>query len=197
VRRAWLLLLSTACSSSPSSETWRSLDGWDVAAGEVHLASPGAGDLYSLETYGDFELSLEWKISAGGNSGIFFRASDDRAAYETGPEMQILDDERHADGADPKTSAAANYALHAPSAYQKRPAGQWNQVRLIVRGARVEHFINGSKVVEYELGSAEWESLVAASKFADFSSYGSNSEGFIVLQDHGDEVWFRDVEIRR
>ena len=170
--------------------------GWVVEDGAL-VCKGGGGDLVSREEYADFELRLEWKISPGGNSGILFHASEDHDnVWESAPEMQILDDARHPDGKNPKTSAGSNYALLAPPPGTTRPVGCWNEVRLIVRGSHVEHWQNGVKLLEYELWSPEWKALVAASKFAKMPGYGLNKTGHLALQDHGDTVAFRDIRIR-
>jgi uncharacterized protein YycO len=116
--------------------------------------------------------------------------------WESGPEMQILDNARHADGKNPLTSAGANYGLKAPVRDVTRPVGEWNDARLVVSGAHVEHWMNGVKVVEYELWSPAWESLVKASKFVKMPAYGRAKRGRIALQNHGDPVWFRNITIR-
>lgn len=188
-----------------SLEAWRGFRREDVPAGwsardGVLVFTPGldGGDLITRETFTDFDLRLEWKVSPGGNSGIMFAVVEDAdRTYESGPEMQVLDDAGHADGRSPLTSAGANYGLHAPSADVVRPAGEWNEARLVRRGARVEHWLNGTKVVEYELGSDDWESRVAGSKFARWPAYGAHHEGHIALQDHGDPVRFRNLRILR
>lgn len=171
--------------------------GWSVENGA--LARVGeAGDIVTEEEFGDFELSLEWKIAAGGNSGVFFRVSEEHDyVWETGPEMQILDNEGHGDGLDPRTSAGADYALHPPRWDATRPVGMWNQIRLICRGPHVEHWMNGKQLLEYELWTPEWNELVAGSKFASMPGYGKNRRGRIALQDHGDPVEFRNVKVRR
>jgi hypothetical protein len=110
--------------------------------------------------------------------------------------MQVLDDARHADGQSRLTAAGANYGLDPAPAGVVRAAGQWNQVRLVVNGAHVEHWLNGTKVVEYELGSPDWEAKVRASKFASHPHYGRNAEGYLGLQDHGDWVAYRNIKIR-
>ncbi len=175
--------------------------GWAIEDGcIVHRKAGGGGDIVTDGTYGDFELKLQWRISPGGNSGIFFRVSeaDDRNwVWETGPEMQVLDNDRHADGRSPLTSAGANYALHAPPRDVTRPVGLFNDVHLIVRGGRVEHRLNGVTLLEYDLDSEAWEQLVAGSKFSGMPGYGRERSGHIALQDHGDLVWYRNLEIRR
>lgn len=172
--------------------------GWSVEDG-ILTFTPGAGggDLMTREQFGDFELELEWKIGEGGNSGIFYRATEaERAPYWTGPEFQILHNEGHPDGRTPATSAGSNYALHAPIEDVTRPPGEWNRVRIVLDGARVEHWMNDVKIVEYELWTDEWRDLVAGTKFVDWPAYGMARTGHIGLQDHGDPVSFRNIRIR-
>jgi hypothetical protein len=171
--------------------------GWQVVDGALTRAGPRAGDIVTREKFRNFELALEWKIGPGGNSGVFYRASeDDDAIYWTAPEMQVLDDAKHPDAASRLTSAGANYGLDPAPAGVVRPAGEWNEARVVVNGSHVEHWLNGQKVVEYELGSPGWEAKVKASKFAPHAHYGRNAEGYIGLQDHGDWVSFRNIKIR-
>lgn len=171
-------------------------EGWSVEAGALVRTGPG-GDIVTAEEFENFELTLEWNVAAGGNSGIFFRVTEAGGwIFETGPEIQVLDDERHADGKSRLTAAGSNFALHAAPAGVVHPAGEWNRVRLVVNSAHVEHWLNGQKVVEYELGSPEWEALVQASKFAQWPGYGRARKGRIALQDHGDRVAYRDIKIR-
>jgi hypothetical protein len=185
-----------------SLEGWRGFrsnqppPGWAAVDGTLARTGPG-GDIVTVDEFGDFDLRLQWKISEGGNSGIIFRVANvGSEVWESGPELQILDNARHVDGKNPLTSAGANYALHAPVRDVTRPVGDWNDVRLVVAGARVEHWMNGVKVVEYELWSPAWESLVKASKFVKMPAYGRAKRGRIALQDHGDRVWFRNITIR-
>ncbi len=170
--------------------------GWEVVDGCLTRTGPG-GDLVTDEEFEDFELELEWRLAPGGNSGIFFHVSDDfGAVWETGPEMQVLDNARHRDGMDPRTSAGANYALHPPARDDTRPVGLFNRARLRVQGGRVEHWLNGVLQCRYTLGDDDWERRVAASKFASMPAYGRAGRGRIALQDHGDPVGYRDVRLR-
>jgi len=190
---------------------WRSYNGdtpnaaWIVEDGAIVLdvdddtEEMTGGDLISERQFENFELELEWKLSEGGNSGIFYRVREmpeHDVAYLTGIEMQVLDDDRHIDGGEPKTSAGACYALYPPTADVVRPVGQWNSVRLLVDDGHVEHWLNGQKVVEYVIGSDDWNERVAASKFADWEHFARYPRGHIALQDHTDRVWFRNIRIR-
>ena len=146
--------------------------GWDVLDGTIHHDGDGI-DLITTDEFKDFELRLDWKIAPGGNSGIFYRATEEYdEIYWSGPEMQVLDDAAHPDGHDRLTSAGSDYGLYAAPAGVVRPAGEWNAVRIIVRGNHVEHWMNGIKVVAYELNSADWSAKVAASKFHEWPDYG-------------------------
>lgn len=172
--------------------------GWHVRDGLLAFA-PGVegGDLITRDQFDDFELRLEWRVGPAGNSGIFYRATEDREEIWHGAhEMQILDDAGHRDGGDPSTSAGAAYALYPPSADVVRPTGEWNQVRIVASGPHVEHWLNGVKVVEYEIGSEDWNRRMRASKFIERPGFGESPRGHIGLQDHGDPVWYRDIRIR-
>jgi hypothetical protein len=155
------------------------------------------GDLITVDQFANFELALDWQIAAGGNSGIMFRVSESAdATHLTGPEMQILDNRGHSDGQSPLSSAGACYGLYPPASDVTRSVGSWNEARIVANGARVEHWLNGVKIVEYELGSADWLARLATSPFRDVPTYGREPRGHIALQDHGDRVAFRSIRIR-
>jgi hypothetical protein len=183
-------------------EGWRAFKsetppaGWKVVDGLLARDST-SGDLMTKNQYGDFELRLEWKISPAGNSGIMFHVTTAaELTYETGPELQVLDNAGHRDGENAITSAGSNYALHAPLGDVTKPIGEWNDTRLIVKGPHVEHWMNGVKLLEYEMWSDDWEKRVQASKFGKMPAYGRAKRGHIVLQDHGDPVWYRNLRIK-
>ncbi|MDE2944596.1 MAG: DUF1080 domain-containing protein [Gemmatimonadota bacterium] len=188
-----------------SLDAWRGFRMDDVPAGwsakERALAftpGVGGGTLITRETYTDFDLRLEWKVGEGGNSGIFFGISENtERAFESGPEMQVLDNAGHYDGGNPLTSAGSNYGLHAPPEDLSNPAGEWNEARIVRHGNQVVHWLNGVQVVEYEIASPEWEALVAGSKFVEWPDYGRHHEGHLGVQDHGDPVWYRNIRVRR
>ena len=170
--------------------------GWAVVDGALARVGAG-GDIITDRSFADFELSLEWRLEEGGNSGVFYRAAEgEEWVYHSAPEMQVLDDDVHPDGRDSLTSAGSNYGLHAAPRGVVRPVGEWNEARIVVQGAHVEHWLNGTRVVEYELRSPEWEALVAASKFNQWPAYGRADRGHIGLQDHGDPAWYRNIKIR-
>ncbi len=176
--------------------------GWTVTDGTLGLAGgsgePSDGDIVTREEYGNFELRLQWRIAKDGNSGIMYRVSEEYSApYESGPEMQVLDDAGHADGKSRLTAAGSCFGLYPAPAGIVKPAGEWNDVRIIANGAHVEHWMNGVKVVEYELWSADWKARVAASKFKQWPGYGLSKKGHIALQDHGNAVSFRSIRIRK
>lgn len=172
--------------------------GWSVVDGCLVRTGPG-GDIMTADQYQDYEFKLEWRISPAGNSGIIYRVSNEppnNYPWETGPEMQVLDNSEHADGRNALTSAGSDYALLAPPKDVTRPIGFFNEARIVVQGNHVEHWLNGEKQCEYELNSPEWNKLVAGSKFKDMPRYGTAPRGYIVLQDHGDRVWYRNIKIR-
>lgn len=193
----WMLLFD-----GESTTGWRGFgqaempDGWRVEDGCLACVGSG-GDIVTEQTFADFELVLEWRISPGGNSGIFYRVTEEGDyPWLSGPEMQVLDNSEHADGKSPFTSAGSAYALYAPEQDDTRPVGEFNQVRIVVRGPQVEHWLNGVEQCEYELWSEDWHERVAASKFASMPNYGLARRGHIALQDHGDLVWYRNIKIR-
>ncbi|MEX2153449.1 MAG: DUF1080 domain-containing protein [Gemmatimonadaceae bacterium] len=160
------------------------------------------GDLMTRETFADFELSWEWKIGRGGNSGVKYNVSEEISMAASpshaalGFEYQLLDDSLAEDNKIPSHRAGALYDMIAPSAVTVRPAGEWNVSRLVFRGNHGEHWLNGSKVVEFELGTPRTDSLLAKSKYRSIQNFAQRRTGHIVLQDHGEEVYFRNIKIR-
>jgi hypothetical protein len=170
--------------------------GWRVVDGALTRVESG-GDIITVGQYDDFELALEWRVAPGGNSGIFYRVSEDgEHAWQSGPEMQVLDDAAHADGRSLLTSAGALYGLYPARRGISKPAGEWNAARIVLDGNRVEHWLNGTRVVEAELGSPDWQARLERSKFDTLPRYGRNRSGHIGLQDHGDRVEYRNIKLR-
>jgi len=178
-----------------ASETrWRVEDGTLT----VPAGSPGATnqrDLVTDATYAQFDLRWEWKLAEGGNSGVKYFVLEDRNDA-IGHEYQMIDDEREPDAkVGPHHQTAALYDVLAGTDRPTKPAGEWNISEIIVRGLHVEHWLNGRRVLQYELGSPELKSAIARSKFRDVPRFGTPQNGHILLQDHGSQVWFRKVEI--
>lgn len=202
-----------------TSEGWRNYgketfpDGWVVEDGMIHCPGSGRGEaggkdrgdiIYGEQPFDNFHLKLEWKISEGGNSGIFYLGQEsDEYDYiwKTAPEMQILDNEKHPDaqmGTNGNRQAGSLYDLIAADPQNAKPVGEWNQVEIMVYKGSVWHKQNGEKVVEYHLWTPEWNEMVAGSKFPELNEDWADvaSEGYIGLQDHGDDVWFRNIKIK-
>lgn len=170
--------------------------GWQAINGSLTRVSRAA-DIITTEQFGDFELTLEWRVEPRGNSGIFYRAVEGLEwIYHGAPEYQVLDDAGHPDGRREITSAGSDYGLYGTPRGVVRPAGEWNSTRIVAKGAHVEHWLNGRKVVEYEQGSPDWAARVAGAKFAAWPQYGKAMRGHIGLQEHGGRVEFRNIKIR-
>jgi 3-keto-disaccharide hydrolase len=186
-----------------SLEAWRGYktdkvpSGWRVAGGELVKDAPVA-DIVSKEEFGDFELELEWKIGEAGNSGIFYRGTEEYDhIYWSGPEYQLLDDIKGADNKSRLTCAGAAYALYPSPSGHLKPVGEWNQTRIVAKGPHVEHWLNGVKLLEYELWSPDWETKVKDSKFAKYPNFGRAKRGHIALQgDHSGTLAFRNIRVR-
>ena len=194
---------------SVATAHWKVQDGaiHKVARSSVPLGANGrplpGGDLVTVESFGDFEFAFEWKISEGANSGVKYNVSEAMTGTGTGAlgfEYQILDDERHPDakaGVNGNRTAAGLYDLIAPVANKPvKPVGEWNEGRIVFRGNHAEHWLNGVKTVEYDLGSPRMNALLAASKYASIAGFADRRRGQIVLQDHQDEVWYRNLKVR-
>ncbi len=170
--------------------------GWDVVDGTLTRVGAG-GDIVTVEQFENFELEFEWKVGAAGNSGVFYRINPEvEVTYMSAPEYQVLDDGAHRDGQSRLTSAGSAYALYAAPAGHTKPVGEWNTGRIVVDGAKVEHWLNGTRVVAYELWSADWERRVKESKFNAWPAYGRSKRGHIGVQDHGDRVQFRAIRVK-
>ncbi len=161
----------------------------------VHAAKGGGGDLVTEETYEQFDLRWDWKVAPGANSGVKYFILEERGAA-IGHEYQMIDDEQHSDAkTGPLHQTAAFYDVLPPTVKATRPAGQWNESRILVKGSTVQHWLNGKLVLTYTLGSPEVKEGIAKSKFKAVQGFGDRVPGRILLQDHGDEVWFRNIKI--
>jgi len=205
----WYLLFD-----GENTDQWRGYQkkefpkGWEVVDGTIHVLGSGrgeaggGGDIITIKKYGNFEFSLEWKVSKGGNSGIFYLAQEieGQPIWKSSPEMQILDNEGHPDavlGIKGNRQAGALYDLLPADPQTAKPAGEWNHVKIMVFKGTVVHWMNGAMVTEYHLWTDDWKAMVAESKFKDYEWFmNPASEGHIGLQDHGDDVWFRNIKIR-
>lgn len=178
---------------------WKVEDGCLVTSGNAS-GSDMSGDIVTRDMYEDFDLSLEWKISKGGNSGIFFHVLEGayEAPYFTGPEYQLIDDIGFPDKLEEWQQAGANYAMHNADKSKKKlkPAGEFNSSRIQVKDGHVIHWLNGEKIVEYDLWTEEWYILARVGKWKEYPYYGLARKGYIGLQDHGSPVYFRNIKIR-
>jgi hypothetical protein len=175
--------------------------GWKIIDGVLHNSGKGSdhgGDIITKKQFTNFELYLEWKIAPESNSGVFFHVQEGLtdAIYESGPEYQLLDDKGWPSKLEDHQYSGANYAMHVPENAEVVPIEEWNSTKIIVNGPHVEHWLNGKKVLEYELWSEQWFELKSASKWAETPNYGMSESGHIGLQDHGGLTMFRNMKIR-
>jgi hypothetical protein len=186
-----------------SLDAWRGYQGkpiptgWHIAGNTLAKDVPVA-DIVTKDEFGDFELELEWKIGEGGNSGIFYRGTEEyNHIYWSGTEYQLLDDIKAEDNKTRLTCAGAAYGIYPSPEGHLKPVGEWNSTRIIAKGTHVEHWLNGVKLLEYEFGSADWLARVKGSKFNAWPNYGLAKSGHIGLQgDHTGTLAFRNIRIR-
>ena len=172
--------------------------GWTIQDGALTKAAGRGGDLLTLAEYGDFELSFEWKISPGGNSGVLYRVGLGEAAVpRTGPEYQILDNSKAKDSQIVNHLAGSLYDLGPPTRRDlPKPVGEWNSARIVIRGWKIEHWLNGTLVIAADLASPEGKAMIAGSKFKAWPKFATLARGHIALQDHGDAVSYRSLKLR-
>lgn len=175
--------------------------GWEVANGELIALGQGgdhANDILTNDEYENFELMVDWKLSSQANSGIFFNVVEQGydMAYATGPEYQLIDEDGWPDKLEDWQRTAANYAMNPPARKAARPVGQWNTTRIVVNKGHVQHWLNGVKVVEYQMWTPEWEQKVKTGKWKGYPGYGRAKRGRLGLQDHGNKVFFRNLKVR-
>ncbi|MCB9913930.1 MAG: DUF1080 domain-containing protein [Planctomycetes bacterium] len=183
-------------------EGWRALrtgdapgEGWQVVGGALYHTR-GGGDLVSERAFGEFELEFEWRVAEGANSGVKYMVASGTADAAYGPEYQVLDDARHVDGALAKHRSASLYDLYAPEGGPEVLPGVWHRGRIVVRGDRIEHWLDGARVVDVDTSTPEWRAALAASKYAGTEAFARTGRGHLALQDHGDEVWYRSLRVR-
>ena len=188
----------------------RSTDGsaWKVSDGTLSLDAVqkdgwqvrGGGDLVTDEEFENYHLSLEWKVADSANSGIIFNIKEDakyKNSWYTGLEMQVLDDEGHPDRKWVSHRAGCLYDLIAVSQPAVKPAGQWNKAEIVLNKGELKLWLNGVNVVSTTMWTDDWKKLVAGSKFKDMPDFATYHVGRIGLQDHGNQVWFRNIKIRK
>ena len=170
---------------------------WFVKDGAI-TKTAGTRDIMTVDQYGDFELTFDWRLTTGGNAGVFYRATEEYDhVYWSGPEYQLLDDANHPDGKSRLSSAGALMSVYPSPPGIVKPANEWNSARIVVQGPHVEHWANGTKLLEYELWSDDWKAKVAASKFRTWPNYGLAKRGYISFQgDHPGELNLRNIRIR-
>jgi len=170
-------------------------EGWVIEADGSLFRKEKAGDLLSKQEFASFELTWEWKIAEGGNSGLKYWVNRISGA-QLGLEYQMIDDERHPDARKGGTrQTAAIYDIQAASEASSKPAGEWNQSKVICKGTKIEHWLNGKKVVEADASSDDWKERITRSKFMKFEGFAPG-QGKLLLQDHNDPVWFRNIQIK-
>ena len=192
----------TLCDGT-SLDAWRGYksdrgpSGWQIVDRTL-AKETRVDDIVSKDEFGDFELEIEWKIGKGGNSGIFYRGTEEYDhIYWSAPEYQLLDDAAAADNVTRLTCAGAAYALYPSPPGHLKPVGDWNATRIVAKGAHVEHWLNGFKLLEYELWSPDWTEKVNASKFKDYPNYGRAKKGHLAMQgDHEGTLAFRNIRVR-
>ena len=177
------------------------LDDWKVENGALVLNSTKKDDdIVTDQEYENYHLMLDWNINEGGNSGIIFNVKEspeyDRT-FKTGPEMQVLDNERHADAKIPKHRAGDLYDLIASSSETVKPAGQWNTAEIIKNKDSLTLRLNGATVVQTILFDGNWKKMIAGSKFKEWKTFGTFKKGVFALQDHGDKVMYRNIKLRK
>jgi hypothetical protein len=186
IGKAWKAENGTLRLDAASKKDWQTAEG---------------GDIVSEKEYENFDLRLEWNIAPGGNSGIMFYVKEDASLYpypwHTGPEMQVLDNAAHLDAKIIKHRAGDLYDLMSVSKETVKPAGEWNAVRIVANKGDLDFYMNDAHVLHTTLWTDSWRALVANSKFKDMPGFATFRSGRIALQDHGDNVWFRNIKIKR
>ncbi len=185
---------------------WRGYKGqaaaasWKIVGGSLG-SKPAAGEalghLISNEQFGDFELRFDWKMVAGGNSGVMYRVTEaQQNPWDSGPEYQVLDNTKHPDGHNPLSSASACYAVYPPAKDASKPVGEWNEGRIVATGNRVEHWLNGEKVVQYEVGTPDFSAHLKTSRYWATPEWGRAARGHLCLQDYGSALEYRNIKVR-
>lgn len=201
IKEGWELLFDGKTMDNWKTFNGGEVTGWKIVNGEMHNSGVGSdhgGDIITKKQYENFELYLEWKIAPESNSGVFIHVQEGLAdtIYETGPEYQLIDDKGWPTKLEDDQYSGANYAMHVPQNVKVVPLDQWNITKIVVNNPHVEHWLNGKKVVEYDLWSDEWKALKETGKWKDMPHYGAAKKGHIGMQDHGGLTMFRNIKIR-
>jgi hypothetical protein len=200
-KAGWILLFDGQTTNGWRPYHNQPAKGWEIAAGQLHCKEgqlETRADLITTAQYDNFELTFDWKINKGFNSGVIYRSEEgDGATYETGPEYQLIDDEGYPEKLEDWQKSGSDYAMHPPSEIAAKPAGEYNHTKILVNGAHVEHWLNGKKVVDFNLWTPAWNELKAKSKWKDAKKYGMIKKGHIALQDHGGGIWFKNIKLRK
>jgi hypothetical protein len=200
-KEGWRLLFNGKNLDGWRTFQGREITGWKVIDGVLNNSGVGSdhgGDIITREKFQNFDLELEWKIAPQSNSGIFYHVNEKigTAIYESGPEYQLIDDKGWPDKLRDDQYSGANYGMHAPKNAIVKDVNDWNQARIVVNGAHVQHYLNGVKVVDYYLWDDDWKQLKERGKWKDYPYYGMALKGQIGLQDHGGLAQFRNIKIK-
>ena len=180
------------------ADSWMVKDGMLYCKGSTTDKSDRRADLITDDTFENFDLQLDWKIAPQGNSGILYMVTEaESTTYLSGPEYQLIDDVNFPEKLEDWQRTAANYAMNAAANAHPKAASQWNHTRIVVDHGHVQHWLNGEKVVEYDLWTDDWKKRKAGGKWKDAPAYGMSKIGHIALQDHGSEAWFKNIQIKR
>lgn len=183
---------------SKPADCWGAKDGELYCKGSATDKSDLRADIITAEQYENYELSVDWKIAPGGNSGIIYHVTEEYpASYQSGPEYQLIDDEGYPGKLEDWQKTGSDYAMYTATSRPTKPVGEYNTSKIVVKGAHREYWLNGVKVVEFEAWSDDWNKRKSIGKWKDTPGYGMAKKGYICLQDHGSGVWFKNIKIRK
>ena len=203
-KEGWQLLFDGNNMNGWSTYKNKPTNSWEVSKGELHCKgsvtdkTDKRSDLITKNQYDNFELSIEWKISKAGNSGILYHVTEDYdAPYLSGPEYQLIDDDGFPEKLEDWQKTGADYAMYTTTSRPTKPIGEYNITKIVVNGSHREYWLNGVKVLEFEAWTPDWNKRKMEGKWKDAPGYGMAKTGFICLQDHGSEIWFRNIKIKK
>jgi hypothetical protein len=199
-KEGWVLLFDGKTTTGWRAYKNKEQDGWAVKDGQLYCKEDGVtkrADMITADQYENYEFQIDWKISPKKNSGIIYMVTEDNgASYESGPEYQLIDDLGYPNKLSEKQLSGSNYDMQAPSAKLAKPVGEFNHTKIVINKGHVEHWLNGTKVVEYELWSDAWNQQKENSKWKNVKPYGMSKKGYIALQDHGGGIAFKNIKIK-